>query len=683
MQPFIKKNRFVIEPAPDTNDEAPGYRDKESRSPKRPLSRTRVIQISLAAGIFIASLVILFIFIKFYKKPDSLLPQLQIGKKQTSQETVDQTLSPEESAALTNEHLKRGIDLYNRNQLNAAITELYEVVESSAPDSEKAIALRYLGMIEHSMDNYTKALSYFDRAIKYAPKDYQTLLQLSKSYRKLNRIDEALAAIDRAIEIKPDADELYVEKGNILYTQTQYIKAKDAYAKAVEIHAENPVALYNYALALLKTGDTLKAVETLKQAASADRAGSVTYQAYSRLGALLLENKQYEDAVKYLKFTLNMSPQTADYYNLSLALMALGKKDEALPYLEKAEQMGSEDAATLEKLADMYSQYSNTSKSIELYRKVITVQQNNIPVLFKLGDMFYRNKDLNEAIVYFRRIAELEPASENARLAWINMGNIYDDSLRYQDAVDAYKNAIAINPSDDMAYYNLGITYHHLNDRIGAIDSYRKSAALNPDNPKPVVAIADLLYSTGYIDEALQEYQKITERWPVNTDAFFSLATIYNKKGLDTYAEQNYKKVIDLGTSNELTRKAYINLSILAAKRESPEGEVSEAATYVQKALLMQPGDTEALYALGVIYYNRMMYDKAIETFYQIVKASKDEAETAKAYNNIGKSHFQKKEYRQALRAFSLGLEQDPSNEELRLNRRAASAKYEEDLSGR
>lgn len=680
MQPFIKKNRFVIEPAKDSYDEQSSFDNSGPVPAKRPLSRTRILQISLASGIFLVSIIILVIVILYYKKPDLVS---QIAKNGKKADTVEQEISAEDSLIISNEHLKRGIDLYNRGQLNAAITELFEVVESSSPDAEKAVALRYLGMIEHSLDNYTKAISHYNRAMKYAPKDYLTLLHLSKSYRKLNRNEEAIETIDRAIEIKPDADELYVEKGNILYSQTQYLKARDAYAKAVEIHSENPTALYNYALSLIQTGDTMKAVETLKQAASADRAGSITYQSYSRLGALLLENKQYEEAIKYLKFAINISPSTADYYNTALALLSLGRKEEALPYLEKAEQTGSEDAASLEKLADMYSQYNNNSKSIELYRKVITVQQNNIPVLFKLGDIYYKNKDLNEAIVYFRRITEIEPASENARLAWINMGNIYDDSLRYQDAVEAYKNAIAINPSDDIAYYNLGITFHHMGDRIGAVDSYRKAASLNPDNPKPLIAVADLLYSSGYMDEALQEYSKITERWPAHADAYFSLATIYNKKGLDTYAQQNYKKVIDIGTSKDLTRKSYINLAIIAAKTESPDSEVSDAASYVQKALLLKPGDTEALYALGVIYYNRMMYDKSIETFYQIVKASSDEIEIAKAYNNIGKSHFQKKEYRQALRAFSLGLEQDPTNEELRLNRRAASAKYEEDLSGR
>jgi tetratricopeptide (TPR) repeat protein len=95
---------------------------------------------------------------------------------------------------------------------------------------------------------------------------------------------------------------------------------------------------------------------------------------------------------------------------------------------------------------------------------------------------------------------------------------------------------------------------------------------------------------------------------------------------------------------------------------------------------MISPGDREALYALGVIYYKKQMYERAIESFYQVVKGSSDPKQTAKAYNNIGKSYFQMQDYKKAVRAFSLGIEEDPANEELRINRRSASQKYEEEI---
>jgi tetratricopeptide (TPR) repeat protein len=197
------------------------------------------------------------------------------------------------------------------------------------------------------------------------------------------------------------------------------------------------------------------------------------------------------------------------------------------------------------------------------------------------------------------------------------------------------------------------------------------------------MALADLLYDLGYLDDAQSEYLKITEKWPMLADAQFAIATIYNKKGILDFAEKRYLKVVELNTSRELTIKAYINLGIIESNktdRENPERPAAKGLEYIQKALEFNPSDKDALTALGLIYYKRGAYDRAIETFYLIVKSSDDGKIAGDAYNNIGKAHFKKAEYREALRAFNLGVESDPSNEEIRMNRKAASQAYENTL---
>ena len=49
---------------------------------------------------------------------------------------------------------------------------------------------------------------------------------------------------------------------------------------------------------------------------------------------------------------------------------------------------------------------------------------------------------------------------------------------------------------------------------------------------------------------------------------------------------------------------------------------MDKAMNLVQKALLMKPEDTEALFALGIIYMKKEMYDNAMDTFYQVVKGT-------------------------------------------------------------
>jgi tetratricopeptide (TPR) repeat protein len=75
------------------------------------------------------------------------------------------------------------------------------------------------------------------------------------------------------------------------------------------------------------------------------------------------------------------------------------------------------------------------------------------------------------------------------------------------------------------------------------------------------------------------------------------------------------------------------------------------------------------------------MPDKAIDTFYQAIKATSDSKIIGECYNNIGKSYYKKGQHKKALQAFSRGVDEDPTNEEIRMNRKVAMQAYEEQMA--
>ncbi|MFW6366186.1 MAG: tetratricopeptide repeat protein, partial [Spirochaetota bacterium] len=395
--------------------------------------------------------------------------------------------------------------------------------------------------------------------------------------------------------------------------------------------------------------------------------------------------RDYDSAIRYLNLAVSGGDGAAiDLFNLGLAHLSTGERDKAIEFFQKAEAKGSEDMELISRLADVYtSSYNNYNKGIELYSQLAEKRSGNTEILLKLGELYYQNNDYNSALVYFRRVSEMEGASHNAKRAYMYLGTIYDENQRYEDALDAYRSAIEIDPTDAAAFYNMGIAYRNMGDTVNAVENWKKAYQLNPDNPRPLIATADLLYENDYLDEAAAEYVNIVEKWPSNSSALFSLATIYNRKENRASARKYYNKVIELDADRELVKKSLINLALLSVEEEDTQAtaeQLSESVAMIKKALMISPGDNEALYALGVIYYKKELYERAVETFYQVIKAEKHPEEIAKAYNNIGKAYFQMGEYRKAVRAFSLGIEEDPSNEEIRINRRSASQKYEQEI---
>ncbi len=632
----------------------------------------------VSAGLLAVVVAGIFLVTKFVNRPSSFLGQ----EGERVHYDDEKRLIPE--TASENIHLRRGKESYYKGYLNDAAAEFKEVVESAAPDSDKAVALTFLGIMADEKGKTDEAIDYYNRAIRFNGRDPLIYRNLSIAQRHRKDYPAAQDAIERAISLDPQNTKNRVLYGNILFEQKKYGDAKRIYQDALSRDPENASALYNMGVSLLRGGDRVSAMEYFKKAGDADKLGKVAHMSYSKLGSMFSTMQDNDMAEKYLKMAIAVDPtDPVDRYNLGLVHLKRNDKERALGEFLKAQELAKNDAKVLEGLGEAYFSLKEYDKSLDVYNKLGAVNNRDARVLSRIAEIYYEKGELDSAYDHYKKITAMEPASENARIAYINMGNIMDDAQRYEEAIDSYKKALTISPKDDAALYNLGIAYKHAGRPELAIEVWKKSSELNPDSPRPLMAIADYYYEKKHYDLAMDEYQRVLRRWPNVQDAHFNLGAVYYKKNLVDFAIGEYKKVLEINEGNDLARKSYVNLAILTSKKVPGEKGLEESMNYAQKALLMKPGDPEALHSLGVIYYRKEMADKAIDTFYQVVRASRDPARVADAYNYIGMSYYRNGNFRKALQAFNRGVEEDPSNEEIRVNRQTASQAYERHLEDR
>ena len=65
--------------------------------------------------------------------------------------------------------------------------------------------------------------------------------------------------------------------------------------------------------------------------------------------------------------------------------------------------------------------------------------------------------------------------------AYCNKGVALKNLNQYQQAIDAYDNAIRINPNDADAYCGKGVALQNLNQFQQAIDAYDNAIRINPN----------------------------------------------------------------------------------------------------------------------------------------------------------------------------------------------------------
>jgi tetratricopeptide (TPR) repeat protein len=80
-----------------------------------------------------------------------------------------------------------------------------------------------------------------------------------------------------------------------------------------------------------------------------------------------------------------------------------------------------------------------------------------------------------------RNIAEKDPANVQSR---VQLGNLYFDAERYQDAIQWYDAALKLNPSDVSVSTDLGVCFYYTNQPDRAIRQMEESLRIDPRHTK-------------------------------------------------------------------------------------------------------------------------------------------------------------------------------------------------------
>ena len=94
----------------------------------------------------------------------------------------------------------------------------------------------------------------------------------------------------------------------------------------------------------------------------------------------------------------------------------------------------------------------------------------------------------------FREVVALDPAN---KLAYYNLGLIEQTAKNVTAAEADYRKTIAIDPKYAPALYNLGIIRADAGNKIDAIDLYRRATVADPTFARAFLNLGLLLFDTG------------------------------------------------------------------------------------------------------------------------------------------------------------------------------------------
>ena len=91
------------------------------------------------------------------------------------------------------------------------------------------------------------------------------------------------------------------------------------------------------------------------------------------------------------------------------------------------------------------------------YRKALSTQPTNIAGAYNLGHSYYKKGNFDEALYRNQQAAKNATDKAEKHKTFHNIGNILMQNKKCKEAVEAFKNALRNDPTDDETRYNLGL----------------------------------------------------------------------------------------------------------------------------------------------------------------------------------------------------------------------------------
>jgi tetratricopeptide (TPR) repeat protein len=120
---------------------------------------------------------------------------------------------------------------------------------------------------------------------------------------------------------------------------------------------------------------------------------------------------------------------------------------------------------------------------------------------------------LDEAkVTAFKNVADKEPGNADAR---VQLGNLYFDAERYQDAIPWYEAALKLTPRDVDVITDLGVCYYSTNQPDKALDQFGKSLKIDPKHTKTLLNVGIVkAFAKQDLDGALDAWQQVVQIAP-------------------------------------------------------------------------------------------------------------------------------------------------------------------------
>jgi len=346
--------------------------------------------------------------------------------------------------------------------------------------------------------------------------------------------------------------------------------------------------------------------------------------------ATVVRNRDYRSSLSFWKDTADKRPSNFVTHNgLGLALVAVGRTDEAVEQFNQALLLKPEYAHAHNNLGNALARMGRADEAIEHYRQALRLKPEFVEAHNSFGLVLAEMQRAKEAVKHYQEALRLKP---HYAAAHYNFANVLAGMGKREEAIQHYYEAVKVSPDFVDAHNNLAIVLASLDRTDEAVGHFEKALHLNPDCAVAHHNLAMLLANTGRTKEGIEHYYEAVRLMPRFVTARHQLARILATAGRTKESLEQYNQVLQLMPDS---LEALHNLAWLLATHEPAEGgDPARAVELAQRAReLGGQENAQCLDTLAAAYAAAGRFDDAILIAQRAAQLAQSAGQAALAKN--------------------------------------------------
>jgi Flp pilus assembly protein TadD len=271
---------------------------------------------------------------------------------------------------------------------------------------------------------YTDIETLWRATIANNPDCWMAHSNLGLALLQRGQLDEAVAHLQKSLEIEPNNSSAQNNLGNALLRKGQLDEAIVQFQKTLKIDPDNPDAHGNLGNVFLQKGRLAEAIAHFQKTVEVQPQNPI---AHNGLAVALIQSGRVDEAIAEFRKTLEFDPANADAQgNLGLALFQMGRLDEAIDHYQKYLELVPNDASILNRLAWVLAtcpeaSIRNGARAVELAQRADGLLGGRNPlILTTLAAAEAETGRFPEAVATARQALQLLNAQANANTGLVN-----------------------------------------------------------------------------------------------------------------------------------------------------------------------------------------------------------------------------------------------------------------------